>query len=53
MDYLDKEVSLKQIQKRLKAVIHEEVEDGNEDSELLLDRIDSIVPSSIIVEFIL
>lgn len=47
VDYLDKEVSLKQIQKRLKAVIHEEMEDGEEDSELLLDKIDSIVPSSI------
>ena len=39
-------MSLKQIQKRLKTVIHEEVEEGKDDTEQMLDNVESLLHSS-------
>ena len=46
VDFLDKEMSLKQIQKRLKTVIHEEMEEGKDDTEQMLDNVESLLHSS-------
>ena len=39
-------MSLKQIQKRLKTVIHEEMEEGKDDTEQMLDNVESLLHSS-------
>ena len=46
VEFLDKEMSLKQIQKRLKTVIQEEVEEGKDDTEQMLDNVESLLHSS-------
>ena len=39
-------MSLKQIQKRLKTVIQEEVEEDKDDTEQMLDNVESLLHSS-------